>query len=99
VNFAIDPHTLGFEKKEDGLLHASASCVVWAYSGRGDPVRSEVITRNATLKPETFEQSMKSVFPCQPNLSLKPGHYTLRLGVLDRTTNQIGTTSTSVTVP
>jgi hypothetical protein len=29
---------------------------------------------------------------------LKPGKYTLRLGVLDRTNNQYGTTTTEITV-
>lgn len=98
VNFAIDPHTLAFEKSDDGLEHASVSCVVWAFSGKGDPVRAEG-SSNATFKPDVFQQMMNSYFPCARSISLKPGHYTLRLGVLDRTTNQMGTTTTQVTVP
>ncbi len=98
VNFAIDPHTIGFEKQEDGLHHASVSCVVWAYSGKGNPVRSEGDS-NATVKPDVFQQVMKSLYPCQRSISLKPGHYTLRLGVIDRTTNRIGTASSEITVP
>jgi hypothetical protein len=98
VNFAIDPHTLAFEKSDDGLEHASVSCVVWAFSGKGDPIRAEG-SSNATFKADVFQQMMSSYFPCARTISLKPGHYTLRLGVLDRTTNQMGTTTTQVTVP
>jgi VWFA-related protein len=99
VNFAIDPHTLGFERSDDGLEHASVNCVVWAFSGKGDPIRSEGNTLNAGLKPDEFQRMMNSYFPCGRSIGLKPGHYTLRLGVLDRTTNQIGTTTTEITVP
>jgi hypothetical protein len=98
VNFAIDPHTLAFEQSSDGLEHASVSCVVWAFSGKGDPIRAEG-TANATFKPDVFRQMMNSYFPCPRSISLKPGHYTLRLGVLDRTTNNMGTTTTQITVP
>ena len=98
VNFAIDPHTLSFEKQQDGLQHAFISCVVWAYSGKGNPVRSEGDS-NATVKPDVFQQVMKSLYPCKRSISLKPGHYTLRLGVIDRTSNQMGTTSSEITVP
>jgi VWFA-related protein len=98
VNFAIDPHTLAFERTDDGLEHASVNCVVWAFSGKGDPVRSEG-NRNAAFKPDVFQQVMNSYFPCQRDISLKPGHYTLRLGVLDGITNQMGTLTTEITVP
>lgn len=98
VNFAIDPHTISFETGTDGLRHATVNCVAWAYPAKGDPVRSEG-TSTAALKPDVYEQIMHSYFPCQRSLELKPGHYTLRLGVLDRTTNLIGTTSTPLTVP
>lgn len=98
VNFGIDPRTLAFEKSSDGLEHASVDCVVWAFSGKGDPVRSEG-NRIASLKESEYQQVMNSYFPCQRTISLKPGHYTLRLGVLDGTTNKMGTTTTEVTVP
>jgi hypothetical protein len=99
VNFAIDPHTLVFERKDDGLMHAAVSCVVWAYHGKGDPIRSEGGVVKADLKSEVYEQVMKSYFPCQRPIDLPRGDYTLRLGVIDRSTNLIGTTNLKVTVP
>jgi VWFA-related protein len=100
VNFGIDPHTIAFQKRSDDLQHASVSCVVWAYRAgkKGDPVQSESSPVNAALKPAEFDQIMKSYFPCKRTLSLKPGVYDLRLGVVDRTTNLIGTLTTTVTV-
>ena len=98
VNVAIDPHTVAFEQGGDGLEHAHITCVVWAYPHKGDPVRSEG-TYDAALKPEQYEQLMKSYFPCRRVLDLKPGSYTLRIGILDHTANLIGTLSTPVAVP
>lgn len=98
VNIGIDPRTLSFEKQADDLEHATVSCVVWAYPGKGDPVRAEG-ELNAALKPDVYQQVMRSYFPCQRSLALKSGHYTLRMGVLDETTNLIGTATTQISVP
>jgi hypothetical protein len=51
------------------------------------------------MPQDDYEKLMKSFFPCQRALSLKPGQYTLRLGVLDRKANLIGTLSTPLNVP
>jgi VWFA-related protein len=97
VNFGIDPHTLSFQRSADDLQHAAVSCVVWAYPSKGDPVRAEGQT-NAALKPDVFQQVMASYLPCSRSLNLKPGPYTLRLGVLDNNSSLIGTASTQVNV-
>jgi VWFA-related protein len=98
VNFGIDAHTLSFQRQSDDLQHASITCVVWAYPAKGDPVRDEG-TSQAAIKEDVYQQMLKSYFPCQRSLTLKKGHYNLRLGILDRTTGLIGTASTQVTVP
>jgi VWFA-related protein len=98
VQFHIDPHTLAFDRQSDDLQHAGVSCMVWAYSGKGNPIRSEGDSAGA-LTAEQFQGVMKSYFPCNRPIELKPGHYTLRLAVLDKTTNQLGSTSLQVTVP
>ena len=100
VKFAIDPHTVAFERNGDGSRHAALNCVVWAYpNGKGDPLRAEGGTINANVTPEVYEQIMKSYIPCERTLDLKRGSYTLRLGVLDRTTSLIGSLSQKIAVP
>jgi VWFA-related protein len=99
VNFLVDPRTVGFEKDTDGLQHARVSCTVWAYPEKGNNVvRSDVGTASAALKPEEFARMMGANFPCHESVALKPGHYTLRLGVMDRKTFLIGTTNSNITV-
>jgi VWFA-related protein len=98
VTFAIDPHTIAFQRGSDDLEHAEVNCMVWAYPGKGDPVRSEG-SSTASLKDDQYKELMRSRFPCRRALELKHGHYKLRLGVIDRTSNLIGSTTTEVTVP
>jgi hypothetical protein len=71
---------------------------VWAYPAKGAPIQSDG-NSTAALKPDEYQRLMQSAFPCNRTLDLKPGHYTLRLGVIDKTTNLIGTSGTQVTVP
>jgi VWFA-related protein len=99
VNFAVDPHSIAFERTNDGMEHAKVVCTVWAYGKNKDkPNMSDAETRVADLKPDVYEQMMKQYFPCSRTLDLKPGTYTLKLGVLDKTTNLMGTIVTTVTV-
>lgn len=100
VNFAIDPHTVSFEHRSDGLEHAKVGCVVWAYGkDKEKPTMAKEVTRDAGLKPEVYKQLMSQYFPCKEEIDLKPGTYTLRLAVIDRTTNLLGTANAPVTVP
>lgn len=99
VNFAVDPHTVHFDHGTDGMEHARISCTVWAYSkNKEKPIMSAGDTSKADLKPDVYQQMMKQYYPCRQELDLKPGIYTLRLGVLDRNSNLMGTASANVTV-
>src|SRR6266481_1585507 len=101
VTFHVDPRTLAFEHKEDSHEFAKLNCTVWAYGkDKNKPFMSSNDTLTANLKREDFQLMMKQqFFPCKRELELKPGTYQLRLGVLDRTSNRIGTATASVAVP
>ncbi|HWZ42169.1 MAG TPA: VWA domain-containing protein [Candidatus Saccharimonadales bacterium] len=101
VNFAIDPHTITFEDKGDGLRRVSVSCSVSVYNDKGGPVKGfkeEVTTMAGTLKPDEYRKMMQGNFPCRRLLELKPGNYVLRLGAVDRNSRALGTASTNITI-
>lgn len=100
VNFHVDPQTIAFERKEGGLESARLSCAVWAYGkDKGKPTMSNG-TVNANLTETEFKQMQQQRFlPCNRELELKPGTYSLRMGVLDRASNKIGTASAQLVVP
>jgi VWFA-related protein len=100
VTFHIDPRTLAFEHKDGGMESARLSCTVWAYGKDKDKPTMSSGTVNANLKANEYQQMMQQRFlPCDRQLELKPGTYVLRMGVLDRVTNKIGTASAQVVVP
>jgi len=99
VIFALDPHTIAFDKKEDGLEHAEVSCIAWAFPVKGKPIGSGGGTVNAKLDAETFKKVMQSALPCNQFLDLAPGNYMLRLGVIDQFSKRIGALTAWVTVP
>jgi VWFA-related protein len=100
INFHIDPRTLAFEHKEGGTEFARLSCTVWAYGKDKDKPTMSNGTVNANLKASEYQRVMQQHFlPCDRQLDLKPGTYSLRMGVLDRATNKIGTASAQVVVP
>lgn len=100
VSFAIDPHTMAFERKDDGLEHAIVSCAVAAFSEKGSLVKQEITNVTAAMKADEFEKMMKGQqFPCKRTIDLKPGSYNLTLGVVDRNSRLMGTTTGWVKVP
>ena len=100
VTFHIDPRTLAFEQKEGGNEFEHLSCTVWAYGKDKDKQTMSSGTVNANLNAKDYQQMMQQRFlPCDRQLELKPGTYALRMGVLDRATNKIGTASAQVVVP
>ena len=100
VTFHIDPRTLAFERKDDGAEFARLSCTVWAYGKDKDKPTMSSGTVNANLSAKDYQQMMQQRFlPCDRQLDLKPGTYALRMGVLDRASNKIGTATAQVTVP
>jgi VWFA-related protein len=100
VTFHIDPRTLAFEQKDGGMEFARLSCTVWAYGKDKDKPTMSSGTVTANLKANEYQQVVQQRFlPCDRQLELKPGTYALRMGVLDRATNKIGTASAQVVVP
>ncbi len=100
VNFAVDPYSMNFSRSDDGMERAVLHCTVWAYGkDKNKPIMSKNDATSAAVKPDVYQQIMKSYFPCKQQLDLSAGTYTLKLGVLDRNSNRMGTLTTSVTVP
>ena len=76
------------------------SCAVAAYSEKGQLVKEEITNMTATLKSADFEKMMKGQqFPCKRAIELKSGSYNLALGVVDRNSRLMGTTTAWIKVP
>jgi hypothetical protein len=53
---------------------------------------------NTKLRPEPYQQILTTGLPFHQELDLQPGTYTLRIGVMDRGNQKIGTVDVPLTV-
>ncbi len=99
IDYAVNAHDLVFADGTDQRKYASIDFVATAWDKDSKLVTHTADTMNATLRPEVFDQVMKTGLPFHQELELKPGKYLLRLGVLDRGSQKIGTVDVPLTIP
>jgi VWFA-related protein len=98
IDYAIDAHDIHFVDA-DQRKKASIDFVAVAWDKDFKTAGRVAAGMDTTLRPEAYQQVMHTGLPFHQELDLKPGTYTLRLGVLDRGTHKIGSVQASVTVP
>ncbi len=82
----------------DALKHAQLEFVAVAWDKDEKPAGNASQTMDLDLKPETFQKIQDTGVPAHEEISLKPGNYKIRLGVMDYTSSKIGTLEIPVTV-
>ena len=98
IDYAVDAHDLAFTDGPDQRKHAAVDFVASAWDKDSKLVAHATDTMNTTLRPEAYQEVMRTGLPFHQELQLKPGSYTLRLGVLDRGNRKIGTLDVPLTV-
>jgi hypothetical protein len=99
IDYAVDAHDLNFTDAEDKRKHAAIEFVATAWDKDLKQVGRAADGMDATIRQDRYEQIMKTGLPFRQELELKPGTYTVRLGVLDRGSRKIGSVNATVTVP
>src|SRR5207244_13463388 len=85
----IDPHTV---RPQHGSADSSQLDVqIGARTSDGKLAHLESQTAKADeLRPETYQQFLRSGIPARFQLALKPGNYVLHVAVRDNTNGHIG---------
>lgn len=91
--YASDITFVGDERKDAKLEFVA---VAWDKDNRA--AGNVSATMDLDLKQETFQKMMNTGVPAHQELTLKPGSYKLRLGVMDYASSKIGTLEVPVTV-
>lgn len=99
IDYAISPRDVTFTDAPDNKKHLALDlmAVAWNKDGKNSGESSDKI--DATVSLSTYENAMHSSIPAHEELEVKPGTYTLRLGVVDRASRRIGTLDVPLTVP
>jgi hypothetical protein len=99
IAYIVNPNSVTFTDVADQKKRIVLDCMVIAYDQEGKEVAHASDTLDGAIKQEAYETVMSRGVPAQQQISLPPGNYNLRLGVMDRTSQQIGTLDVPLVVP
>ena len=99
VNYIINSNGIDFTDEPDNKKRAQIDCMVIAFDSSGKEVAHASDTLDATMPANAYAAVMSYGLPAHQLIALPPGRYNLRIGVMDRTTQQIGTVDAPLEVP
>jgi uncharacterized protein YbaA (DUF1428 family) len=89
IELLIDPHTVSLEN--GSAYSTDLDFQIGAFTSDGKLAHLESQTAKADeLRPETYQQFLRSGIPARFQLALKPGNYVLHVAVRDNTNGHIG---------
>ena len=99
VNYVLDSNGVDFADTPDNKKHVQVDCMVIAFDRSGKEVAHASDTLDATIPPQAYAAVKAYGLPAHQLIWLPPGKYNLRIGVMDKTTQQIGTVDAPLEVP
>ena len=99
IQYVVNPNGVTFAELPDQQKHITLNCIAIAYNQDGREVAHASDTLDGTIKPAAYDTVMNNGIPAKQEIALPPGAYNLRLGVMDRPSQQIGTVDVQLVVP
>ncbi len=99
IDFAVVPADLDFADAPDQRKNAVVEFSAVALDKNWKLAGATSKTIDANLRLETYRGVLRDGFPGHLDLEVKPGRYILRLGVMDRHNQRIGTLDIPLEVP
>ena len=91
IDFAVVAADLDFADAPDQQKNAAVDFIAVALDKNWKQAGTASKTIDASLRPETYQRVLGAGFPGHLDLEVNPGKYILRLGVMDRHNQRIGT--------
>ncbi len=99
INYVINSDGVDFADVPDNKKRAQLDCMVIAFDASGKEVAHASDTLDATIPLNVYATVQQYGLPAHQLISLPPGRYNLRIGIMDKTTQQIGTVDAPLVVP
>lgn len=99
IKYAIDPRTVTFQDRADGRKSLALDFLAIAINDAQRDAGHASDSLEPAISAEAYQSVMQAAVPASQELRLKSGHYSVRLGVIDRHTQKIGTLDASIAVP
>jgi VWFA-related protein len=98
IDYAVSGRDIAFADGPDQRKVATLDFVATAWNKDLKLIAHQSDTMNTKLRPEPYQQILTTGLPFHQELDLQPGTYTLRIGVMDRGNQKIGTVDVPLTV-
>ena len=98
IDYAVNTEDISFTDVADQKKHAAVDFMSVARDADFKVAGYSTDSVEADFLPAVYKQIMQTGFPAHQELNLKPGKYTLRLGVIDRGSQKIGTVDVPITI-
>ena len=98
IDFLVDMHDLSLTESTDHRRAPDVLFVAAVWDTKGKPGGSTSATYRQALSPADLESLMRTGLQLHQEMTLTPGAYQLRLGVVDRLSGKIGTLDAPLTV-
>jgi VWFA-related protein len=99
VFFALSPSEIAFTPGPDGTRSGSLQFGIVAFDMFGRPVATQSQTMPLPLSAGEYREFLKTPFKLSQTINLPPGEISLRIGVIDTTSNKVGTLEIPIYVP
>ena len=99
IDYAVEAQDIAFTDVSGKRKHAAIDFMAAAWDKHNQDIGHVTDKMETSIRPEVFDQVMKTGLPMHQELELKPGSYLLRLGVIDRGSQKIGTVDVPLTIP
>lgn len=91
VDYRIDINAVEFSETTDHRRHAVIDCLAVAFDIEGRAAGQASNAMDVTLGDAEYQAALRDGLPFHQELTLPAGTYTLRLGILDRGSQKVGT--------
>ncbi len=99
IQYVVNPNTITFEDVPDQKKRIVLDCIAIAYDKEGHEVGHASDTLDGAIQAAAYETVMARGVPAKQEMTLPAGVYNLRLGIMDRASQQIGTLDVPLVIP
>jgi VWFA-related protein len=98
IDYAINAQDITFTDDANNSKHVALDLMAVAWDKDGKAAAADSGKIDTSISADAYKSVMRSYVPAHQELEVKPGNYTLRLGVVDRSSRKIGTLDVPLTV-
>jgi VWFA-related protein len=91
IHYTIDANSVSFSETPEHLQRAFLDCLAVGFKKDGTPVGQASNSLQVALNAAQYQEALRSGIQYRQELDLPAGDYEVRIGVMDRSTQKIGT--------